>query len=73
VLRVIQAPDCIGDVGLIDGRPRPTTVRAGPDGAKLLGLDRDAFVQVSQGDESQAAVSLVAKIRFDDEDEDEDY
>jgi hypothetical protein len=50
-------------------------VRAGPDGAKLLSLDRDAFVQVSHGDESQAAVSLVAKIRFDDEDDedDEDY
>ncbi|PRP94784.1 cytochrome P450 [Enhygromyxa salina] len=72
VLRVIQAPDCIGEIGLIDGRPRPTTVRAGPNGAKLLSLDRDAFVRVSQGDESQAAVSLVAKIRFDDSDDDAD-
>src|SRR5690606_38746567 len=34
VLRTIHAPDCIGDVGLLDGRPRPTTVRAGPEGAK---------------------------------------
>ena len=66
VLQQITAPDCIGDVGLIDGRPRPNTARAGKHGAKLLSLDRDAFVDVSQGDEAQAAVSLVAKIRFKD-------
>ncbi|WP_181198235.1 cytochrome P450 [Enhygromyxa salina] len=67
VLRVIQAPDCIGEVGLLDGRPRPTTVRAGPNGSRLLSLDRNAFARVSGGEESQAAVSLVAKIRFDDD------
>jgi CRP-like cAMP-binding protein len=65
VLRVIKAPDCIGEVGLLDGRPRPTTVRAGPNGAKLLSLDRNAFAKVSHGDESQAGISLVSKIRFD--------
>jgi CRP-like cAMP-binding protein/cytochrome P450 len=73
VLRVIQAPDCIGEVGLLDGRPRPTTVRAGPQGAKLLSLDRAAFARVSQGDESQAGISLVAKIRFDDGDDDDEW
>lgn len=66
ILQTITAPDCIGEVGLLDGRPRPSTVRAGAHGAKLLGLDRDAFAKVSRGDEAQAAVSLVAKIRFDD-------
>jgi CRP-like cAMP-binding protein/cytochrome P450 len=65
VLRVIRAPDCIGEIGLLDGRPRPTTVRAGPDGAKLLSLDRNAFAKVSQGNESSAGISLVSKIRFD--------
>jgi CRP-like cAMP-binding protein len=65
VLRTIRAPDCIGEVGLLDGRPRPTTVRAGPDGAKLLSLDRNAFAKVSQGNESSAGISLVSKIRFD--------
>lgn len=70
VLRTIHAPDCIGDVGLLDGRPRPTTVRAGPEGAKLLSLDRNAFAKVSPvGDASQASISLVAKIRFDDGDD----
>lgn len=72
VLRVIKAPDCIGEVGLLDGRPRPTTVRAGPDGAKLLSLDRNAFARVSHGDESQAGISLVSKIRFDEEGNDWD-
>src|SRR5690606_12816761 len=60
LLRTYRAPDCFGDIGLLDGKPRETTVRAGDQGARLLTLDREAFANVARSRDTRAGVSLVS-------------
>lgn len=63
LLRTYRAPDCFGDLGLLDGKPRETTVRAGDQGARLLTLDREAFANVARNRDTRAGVSLVSSVR----------
>jgi cytochrome P450/CRP-like cAMP-binding protein len=63
VLRTYRAPDCFGELGLLDGKPRETTVRATASGARMLILDREAFRNVSRNRDQQAGLSLISSVR----------
>ncbi len=63
LLRSYRAPDCFGDQGLLEGRPRETTVRAADQGARMLSLDREAFANVARNRDTRAGVSLVSSVR----------
>ncbi|MFO7562262.1 MAG: cytochrome P450 [Enhygromyxa sp.] len=63
LLRTYRAPDCFGDIGLLDGKPRETSVRAADQGARLLTLDREAFANVARNRDTRAGVSLVSSVR----------
>jgi cytochrome P450/CRP-like cAMP-binding protein len=59
LLRSYRAPDCFGDEGLLEGRPRETLVRAGDSGARMLTISRQAFANMSRNREPRAGTSLV--------------
>jgi CRP-like cAMP-binding protein/cytochrome P450 len=63
LLRTYRAPDCFGELGLLDGKPRETSVRATETGARMLTLDREAFRNVSRNRDQQAGLSLVSSVR----------
>lgn len=63
LLRTYRAPDCFGDQGLLDGKPRETTVRSSEAGARMLTLDREAFANVSRNKDTLAGMSLISSVR----------
>lgn len=63
-LATLRAPDCFGEIGLLDRRPRTATVRAGAAGARVLALDRDAFERVLGGADARADLASLAAERL---------
>ncbi|MBL9023644.1 MAG: cytochrome P450 [Myxococcales bacterium] len=63
-LATLRAPDCFGEIGLLEGRPRTATVRAGQGGARVLALDRHAFHSLIAGADARTDLASLATQRL---------
>ena len=63
VLHEFAAPDCFGEIGLLRGRPRASTVRSGSEGARILRLDRVVFGQLTDQSEARTGLMMLARAR----------
>lgn len=64
VLAELRAPDCFGEIGLLEARPRTATVRvSSEDGAHLLALDRRAFQALFRDERLRSELSWIASER----------
>lgn len=60
----LHAPDCFGEIALLEGRPRTSSVRVSPDGAaQLITLDRAAFDALTRDPHTRAALGMIATKR----------
>jgi cytochrome P450/CRP-like cAMP-binding protein len=60
----LHAPDCFGEIAMLQARPRSATVRVSPEGpARLISLDREAFDALVLDPEAKQALSLIAARR----------
>jgi CRP-like cAMP-binding protein/cytochrome P450 len=60
----LRAPDCFGEIAMLEDRPRTATVRVTAEGpARLITLDREAFEALVRNPEAKTALSLIAAQR----------
>jgi cytochrome P450/CRP-like cAMP-binding protein len=60
----LHAPDCFGEIAMLEERPRTATVRVGEEGpARLIRLDRAAFDALVRDPEAKKALALIAAQR----------
>jgi CRP-like cAMP-binding protein len=60
----LRAPDCFGEVAMLEDRPRNATVRVTEEGpARFITLDREAFDELVHDPGAKSALSLIAAQR----------
>jgi len=61
----LHAPDCFGEIAMLEKRPRVATVAVAPGRpARLIALDRKAFAELARDEQTRQALDVIANERL---------